>query len=184
MHQIEIANTQDCLKIDEAFLRQVAISTLVEEHVAEAHISVAIVDNATIRELNRQYLDCDHDTDVLSFLLECDPLQSPHDPSASRRRGSGKRIEGEVVISAEMALLRAGDFCWSPSEEIVLYLVHGLLHLVGYEDLCDAEKELMRSREQAILKLWKLSACYADSTEQEPVPHRPPLQGGPSGAES
>lgn len=155
MYEIDVANQQDHLEIDEAFLREVAERTLAEEQVAGAEISVAVVDNATIHRLNRQYLQHDDETDVLSFVLQVEGRQE-FSPGESGPRGAGKRIEGEVILSAEMAARRAAEFLWSPHHEVVLYLVHGLLHLVGYDDLTEVEQRVMREREGAILRIWNL----------------------------
>ena len=153
MYQIDIANSQDCLDVDEEFLTQVAERVLAAEQVAAAEISIALVDNATIHELNRQYLNHDYPTDVLSFLLECDPEETgpPAAGFPETLRGRGKRLEGEVIISTETALQDAENFGWSPREEVVLYLIHGLLHLVGYDDLSSTEQAVMRARERAML---------------------------------
>ena len=155
MYNIDIINQQTHVALDEDFLREMAERTLAEEGVAAAHISVAIVDNATIHDLNRRYLEHDFETDVLSFLLESSPEQS-FAPGAPGPRGAGRRIEGEIILSGEMAVQRAGEFLWSPHDETVLYLVHGLLHLVGYDDLTEVEQRVMREREGAILSLWNL----------------------------
>ncbi|HUG92091.1 MAG TPA: rRNA maturation RNase YbeY [Planctomycetaceae bacterium] len=156
-YQIEIANSQEFLEIDEAFLRDVVSRTLAEEHVARAELSLAIVGDEAIRQLNRGYLDHDEPTDVLSFLLGVG--QVSRRPRAAPR-GAGKFLEGEIVVSAETAVRRAAEFSWSPGEELVLYMVHGLLHLAGYDDLTAAEKRLMRRRERAILALWGLAPRY------------------------
>lgn len=62
-------------------------------------------------------------------------------------------IDGEIVISAEMATQSAVGFGWSTARELELYLVHGLLHLCGYDDGTGTERRLMRRRERSILKL-------------------------------
>jgi probable rRNA maturation factor len=172
MYEIDIHNAQDRLPIDEAFLQQVVRRTLAEERVAEAVISVAVVDNAAIHELNRTYLDHDYETDVLSFLLESEPTEA------------GIRLEGEVVVSAEMAVETAAEFDWTPHDELVLYLVHGLLHLTGYDDRDPAARQRMRDRERAILGLWDRS--LRDPEAAEPVggpPARRPVDGS-SGVDS
>lgn len=153
MYQIDIANSQDCLEVDEAFLTLVTERVLAEEQVATAEISIALVDNATIHELNRQYLNHDYATDVLSFLLDCEPAETVTPPSElpPTQRGQGKRLDGEVIISTETALQDAEKFGWSPREEVVLYLIHGVLHLVGYDDLSSTEQVVMRARERAML---------------------------------
>lgn len=155
MYQIDIADTQDRLELEEQFLIQVAQKVLAAEEVAAAEISVALVDDAAIHDINRQYLGHDYPTDVISFLLDCEPANSTH--PASPLRGRGKRLDGEVIISTETAIQQAGDFGWSPREEVVLYLIHGLLHLVGYDDLSYTERAVMRARERAMLALFHIT---------------------------
>ena len=169
MYSIQIANMQDQVEIDESRLQQIAENTLAAEQVAAAEISIAIIDNARIRVLNRRHLDHDYETDVLSFLLECEESAAPEQsarmaPVEDSPLGRGKRIGGEVVLSAEMAAATADDFDWSPHDEIVLYLVHGLLHLVGYDDGSDTQRRKMRSRERSLLSPWNLVPRYADVT--------------------
>ena len=162
MYEIEISNGQSSLSIDEANIREVAETVFKIECVESARLSVAIVDNSTMRKLNVRHLNHDYDTDVLSFLLECHQSESAN--VDADLRGSGKSLEGEVVISAEMACQSAREFDWSSENEMILYLVHGLLHLVGYDDLSKSERELMRSRERSILQTWNLNPRYAEDT--------------------
>ena len=167
MFCVEIADSQSAVAIAEESLHEIIERTLREEQVAAAEISIAIVDNATIRELNRRYLEHDFDTDVLSFLLEADGPETPPPPGSPR--GAGKRIEGEIIVSAEMAAQRAAEFGWSPGDELVVYLVHGLLHLTGYDDLTEPERRLMRAREREILALWGLAPAAPDEPPGDPV---------------
>ncbi|MFH1300759.1 MAG: rRNA maturation RNase YbeY [Planctomycetota bacterium] len=145
--QIKIQNSQHHLAIDEALLQETACFVLQSEKVAQADISLAIIDNAAIRELNQQYLEHDYDTDVLSFLLECQLDTEKQDPDL---RGAGKTIEGEIIVSAEMAVSMSESYQWSAANELLLYVIHGLLHLCGYDDLTEEEIQLMRIREQQI----------------------------------
>lgn len=149
MYEIEVANQQQCLTIDEQIVRDIVRQTLEAEQVAAASISVAIVSNAKIHELNRQYLDHDYETDVLSFLLE----ESFDDVRLDVPRGSGRSIDGEVIVSAEMAIEMADQYSWDAQHELALYLVHGLLHLCGYDDLTVDELPIMRAREYDIFQL-------------------------------
>ena len=157
MYLIEISNQQSDLQIDEQLLREAVQATLKAEEVAAARISIAIVDNQTIRQLNKRYLGHDWETDVLSFLLECEGPSGAGGGSDSSCPGRGKRLEGEVVISAEKALQRAPEFHWTAREELVLYLVHGLLHLVGYDDLTEKQRRAMRARERAVFERLSLT---------------------------
>lgn len=165
MYEIEIADNQECLTIDEDFVRTIVRQTLQTEHVSAATISVAIVDNAQIHELNRQYLNHDYETDVLSFLLEESRDPSVEQPPGAPR-GSGKTIDGEVIVSSEMASAMAGDYSWDAMDELTLYIVHGLLHLCGYDDLTADELPIMRARECHVFEVLGRPKPNRDSSDQ------------------
>lgn len=159
MYQIDIADRQDCLTIDVERLRNVAQSVLRSESVAEAQVSIALVDGTAMRQLNRQYLNHDYDTDVLSFDLS-DEMELPDTGNAGE--AEQRCLEGEIIISSEMAARVAAGFDWNPQDEVVLYLVHGLLHLVGYDDSTIEQTRVMRDRERELLKGWDLTPRYSD----------------------
>ncbi|QDT42321.1 Endoribonuclease YbeY [Gimesia alba] len=155
-YQINIQDSQNHIAIDERLIQviQEAVCYLLQtEKVNQAEISLAFFGNPAVRALNQQYLAHDYDTDVLSFLLdsEADPEQQ-----TTEIRGAGKRIEGEVIVSAEMAVAMAEKYQWSAKHELLLYVVHGLLHLCGYDDLSEDELQLMRTKEQQIFDHWGL----------------------------
>ena len=129
MYQVDVADNQECLPVDAEAVREVVHQTLEAEQVAAATISIAIVDNPTMHELNRQYLNHDYETDVLSFLLE----ESSH-PEIDVPRGAGRTIDGEVIVSAPYARQMSVEYDWPPENELALYIVHGVLHLCGYDD--------------------------------------------------
>lgn len=169
MYEIEVANRQDHLEIDPDFLVGVAQRTLEQEQVRRAEISIALVDNASIHELNRRFLNHDYPTDVLSFLLDEEAFldEEPRGKEAPVRqraqgtpRGAARAFGGEVILSTEMALQTAMQYHWNPRDEVVLYLVHGLLHLCGYDDLTEQELQVMRAREREILRHWNLVPHY------------------------
>ncbi len=128
---IDVADRQEALKVDRRRIVHAVEMVLHEAGVARAEISVAVVDDATIHALNRQYLEHDYATDVLSFVLERAPDE----------------LEGEVIVSAETAASRAPEFGWTACEELLLYVIHGTLHLVGYDDGTSDDRETMRARE-------------------------------------
>ena len=133
--KIEIANQQTFLSLDERLLRAAVRRVLGEAGVRKARISLAVVDDTTMARLNRRYLHHRGPTDVLSFALdECDGL------------------EGEVIVGAQVALRTAPQFGWSPHDELLLYVVHGALHLVGLDDRTDKQRVEMRKRESDILE--------------------------------
>ncbi len=161
--QVDVDDSQNALQVDHQHLQDVVRQTLAAEQCVSATISVALVDNATIHDLNRRYLQHDFETDVLSFLLDselADLSLLPIPPDAPR--GTGKRLDGEIIVSVEMACQTAEKYHWRPEDELALYVVHGLLHLCGYDDLTTGELRCMRQREHEVLQLWNLTPHYAD----------------------
>lgn len=175
---IEVNDAQSRLEVDVDTLREVAEEVLRHEGVASAEVSVALIDGETMRRLNREHLGHDYDTDVLSFLLDEEAPDEPAGPDAPR--GTGKRLDGEVLISTDVAAAAAEEFRWSGESEVVLYLVHGLLHLAGYDDLTDDEKALMRRREREHLARRGLTPVYAEADPDGPAADQTPAAGGPS----
>jgi len=149
--ELEISNHQSHVRISDARVRKIVRAVFSTERVAGATLSVAIADNAAIRAANREFLRHDYDTDVLSFLFESFCVARDATPFSQRRRGHGRQIDGEVLLSAEMAAEMAPRFGWTPLDELTLYLVHGLLHLCGYDDQTPRERRIMREREREIL---------------------------------
>lgn len=132
---VSVANEQTTHAVDESMLVDGARAVLGESDFSSAEISLAIVDDPTIHELNRQYLNHDFPTDVLSFLLD---------------DGNG-HLEGEVIISADTAAIKAAEIGWPSAAEQLLYVIHGTLHLVGYRDKSPAECDEMRAAETRFL---------------------------------
>ena len=104
-------------------------------------LSIAVVDDATIASIKRRYLNDARATDVLSF-----DLRDDEDDEA---------IEGEIVVSAETAHRQAKDLAVDPAEEILRYVIHGTLHLMGYDDHNSASRRRMRLAEDKVLLSFK-----------------------------
>src|SRR5437762_13908992 len=134
--KISIAVPQETVEVDRGLLRQVARTVLEGEGVRDAEISLAFVDNATIHRLNKQYLDHDEPTDVLSF---------PYSAA------NAKKLEGELVIGVEIARDQASERGHGTEAELALYVIHGMLHLCGYDDKSAAAEKEMRVREKHYL---------------------------------
>ena len=161
-YQILISNDQSTVAISADELRRVATLTLQSQGVLSAEISLAVVDDPAIHKVNRDYLQHDYPTDVISFLLDSGTADPPAilPIDVESRRGAGRWLHGDVILSAETAEREASEYGWEPQSEICLYLVHGLLHLCGYDDLTDEEQAIMRTREREILQLLGLSPSY------------------------
>ncbi len=133
---IEITDAQGHLPIDAPALEALAARVLRGEGVDSAAISIALVDDPAIRALNGRHLDHDWPTDVITFRLS-----EPGDPE----------LHAELVISAEMAATTARESGVDPRDELALYLVHGLLHLCGFDDRDEESSRAMRRREAEVL---------------------------------
>ncbi|MEX0985106.1 MAG: rRNA maturation RNase YbeY [Actinomycetota bacterium] len=126
-----VSDRQD-LPVDASGLAALARSTLVGEGLVDVELSVSFVDEAEITDLHVRYLDEPGPTDVLSFPQDDDDAD-------------GVRILGDVVICPAVAGRNApGD----PAAELRLLLVHGILHLLGYDHEEDAEKARMWARQE------------------------------------
>jgi probable rRNA maturation factor len=146
MFNVEINNQQARLAIDADRLTRAVEMILVEEGVEAAVINVAIVDDPTIHDLNRRFLDHDEPTDVLSFVLD----------------EEAGRLEGDVIASADTAARTAAQLQWPAADELLLYVLHGTLHLVGYDDLNPDSRREMRERERHYLSQFGLSSPSID----------------------
>jgi probable rRNA maturation factor len=163
--EIDISIRQNAVEIDVQQLHQAIQCALQIEQVASAVLSISIVDNSTIHAVNREHLQHDYPTDVISFQLDFafDDKDDDDDSATSDElRARGAMIEGEIIASAQMAAEMASSGQWTVLNELMLYVIHGLLHICGYDDLSATEKAIMRRREQAILNQLGLRPVYPD----------------------
>ena len=121
------------LKTDLApgLLERAAQAVLRHQGALADDLSVVLAGDARLRTLNRRYLDRDVPTDVLSF------------PAAEQDPETGRRYLGDVVISLPRARSQARSGGHSLQEELQLLVVHGVLHLLGYDHATPVEKKRM-----------------------------------------
>jgi len=132
-------------------LRGIARTVLAEESVPAAELGIFIADEDSIRELNRKYAGENESTDVLSFsLTEGETFASP----------DGVLRLGDVVIAYPVAERQAQEAGRSAGDEVAHLLVHGILHLLGYDHAEGADERRMRAREEELLKLVGVSAGH------------------------
>ena len=136
---LDVALDHDTRTLDLDRLRAVLDASAAGEGRETGEVTVVLTDHATVRELNVAHLGHDYDTDVLSFWLGADD-------------GSGA-LEGEVYVDLDTAAERCGEFGSDYEREAMRYAVHGLLHLCGYDDADDADRETMRGLEDCYLDL-------------------------------
>ncbi len=135
-YRIAVVDQQHVAAIDRRKLKQVVGAVLQSEGIKEAAIGVALLDDRRIRELNRQYLQHDRATDVLSFTY---------------RRDDGL-LEGDIAVSVETAAREAERRGIPLETELAFYVAHGVLHLIGYNDATPDERSRMWQRQVEILR--------------------------------
>ena len=137
MIQVEIHIQQDAYQVDRRQLRLAIQDVLSQEGIRNADISLAVVDDMTIQSLNRRYLRHDYPTDVLSFAFN---------------RSPNGDLEGEIIVSMETATHQSVEANWPVENELLLYVIHGALHLARYDDQQEKPRAVMKAKEQYYLK--------------------------------
>jgi ribonuclease HI len=132
---VEIHNEQNHLDVDLPRIMRAIAAAAGEE---DPSISVSIVGNEAIQAVNREHLGRDEPTDVIAFDYGEDIP------------GEGEDVEGEVIVSAERAVEAAAELGRAPGDELLLYIVHGVLHLRGFDDRDPEQRAAMRERERAV----------------------------------
>jgi len=131
--------------VDEGSLRRVAAEVLSQEGVKEeTELSLIITDDEAIRELNRRFRGMDAPTDVLAFGAGAEEhfVMAPEGPP----------YLGDVVISCQRAVAQAEELGHAVAQELKLLVIHGILHLLGYDHQEEAAAQKMREREREMIK--------------------------------
>lgn len=123
------------LRLDERVLQALVHRIADAEGCSVGTVSIVLTDHDTVLTLNREHLGHDYVTDVLSFDLSDEP----------------GHIDGEIYVDLDTAAERHEEFGASFAEEARRYVVHGVLHLVGYDDRDDDERATMRRLEDRFL---------------------------------
>ena len=147
--KVSITNRQKKVKLPSGLrllVRRACNAVLTAEKFSgPAEVSVTFVDNEQIQELNAEYRGKDISTDVLSFPLG-------ENGKFDKNRETGAYVLGDVVISAEKAVLQAEIYGHSLQREIAFLTVHSMLHILGYDHVAGGMEQVrMREKEEAIM---------------------------------
>jgi probable rRNA maturation factor len=134
---IEVLDEQEYLIVNTEQIKSICEKILDDSKIQSGKLGVILVDNDTIQQYNRDFLQHDYPTDVISF------------PIVDRRYEG--HLEAEILVCTQIALDRAGEFGWKPEEELLLYVVHGMLHLVGFDDTTPEIQIVMQQKEREYL---------------------------------
>lgn len=137
----------------EAVMEQIAAESLRYERFSEeCEISISIVDDAEIQQINRQFRGIDRPTDVLSF-----PQLTFAEGEKMERNENGEVMLGDIIISLERAKAQAEEYGHSLKREIAFLTAHSMLHLLGYDHMEPEEETEMFARQKAILEIAGIS---------------------------
>ncbi|NOT00725.1 MAG: rRNA maturation RNase YbeY [Phycisphaerales bacterium] len=145
-YEIEVTGAEGVPDVDADAIRRAVEGALRHRACARAQISVALIDDDAIAELNQRFLGHEGSTDVLSFDLSDAP-------------DSGA-VDGEVVISADTARREAAARRHPAAHELLLYAVHGTLHLLGMDDQTEIGAAEMHAIENEILTGMGIGPVY------------------------
>jgi len=134
--EILICNRQKAVRVFRQRLRRLVRFVARAEGVPLALVDLAVVGKEEMARLNRRYLRRAGPTDVLSF-----DLSEPHRPGLS----------AQIIVCGEIAAEEARRRGSRPQQELMLYVIHGLLHLMGYDDGTTSAAEKMHRREEELL---------------------------------
>jgi rRNA maturation RNase YbeY len=129
--EVTVSGRKRGIKTDAA---QLVLSILGSEKAAGSGINIVFTDNAAIKRINLEYRGKNYPTDVISF-----------------ENGSG----GDIFISVEKAARQAKEYGASFDEEIRRLVIHGTLHLLGYDHIKDADRKKMEPKERKYFKIEK-----------------------------
>ncbi len=151
---ILVNNIQEIIPVEEQWLNlleDVLQNALNAHKKPQSEVSVVLVDNQYIQELNSQYRGLDQPTDVLSFAMEEDATEGqevlPED---------APELLGDIFISMERAVEQSKEYEHSLIRELNYLAIHGLLHLLGYDHQTPEDTAAMRAEEEKILAAFQI----------------------------
>lgn len=150
---ISIYNLYEKIKINKKFVKDIVkktISYVKKNYSSEFDCNVIFVNNRYIKKLNKKYLNRNYSTDVIAFSME--EGKKIKDPLSLKRNDLG-----DVFISTEKAKIQACHLKHSLKKEITILTIHGVLHLMGYDDIKKKNKKMMDFCAYSILKRIKLN---------------------------
>ena len=134
--KLDIIDLQKFCRIDKNKVRKL-VKGILKTEKKEAELNIVFLDNKKIRKINKTFLGHNYATDVLSFEYNGTSI--------------GNNITGEIIVSVEMAIKLAQIYGHAVEGEIALYVVHGLLHMLGYNDKRKKDAKKMHLKERNLL---------------------------------
>lgn len=135
---------------EEKTIKKVIQTALEEEQIKhQLDIYITLTNNEEIHKINKEHRNIDRPTDVLSFpMFEKEDIKK----LKQEKKEQGEEILGDIIISIPKAQEQAEEYGHSFERELSYLVAHGMLHLLGYDHIKEEEKEIMRTKEEEILK--------------------------------
>jgi probable rRNA maturation factor len=156
---VVFANRQRARKINLRLLKQIVKALLADLEIAKAELEINLVATPGITRLNEKFLHHKGPTDVIAFDYTENVAQASRLHQSACSRDGHATLHGEIFICMDEAVLQAQKFGVSWQSEVVRYVVHGVLHLLGHDDLCAGARRKMKREENRLLR--KLSLRFA-----------------------
>ncbi len=142
--------------------RAVETSMQIEGFNIPSEVSITLVDNASIREINKQYRGIDKPTDVLSFPLLEGSNGKLEIKEADYNKDEKLLLLGDIVISLEMAVTQSEEYGHSFERELAFLTTHGMFHLLGYDHEEEDEAKIMFGKQETVLLQMRLQRNTAE----------------------
>jgi probable rRNA maturation factor len=161
---VTIANRQRVRKINLRLLKKIAAALLEDLEIAKAELEIDLVEGPEMTRLNEIFLKHKGSTDVITFdyrfgVPPSGGKFSKKSARTNRLKPELQTLHGEIFICVDEAVLQAQKFGVSWQSEVVRYIIHGILHLLGHDDLCAGARRKMKREENRLLR--KLSQRFA-----------------------
>ncbi|MDD5140966.1 MAG: rRNA maturation RNase YbeY [Verrucomicrobiales bacterium] len=141
---VVIANRQRTKKINARLLKQIVGGLFMELKIKEAELGINLVGAREMTLVNENFLQHEGSTDVITF---------DHSNAECGVRSAELQIHGELFVCVDEALLQARQFKTGWQSEVVRYIVHGVLHLLGHDDLRVAARRRMKREENRLVRI-------------------------------
>jgi len=164
--KIVVANRQQARKINSRLLKKIVEMLLADLEFEEAELGINLVTAREMTLLNETFLQHEGSTDVITFdytekVAQASRLYKKSLMREIRRRGARATLHGEFFICVDEAVAQAKTFKTSWQSEIVRYLIHGVLHLLGHDDHLAAARRQMKREENQLLAGLSRKFCLA-----------------------
>ena len=156
MRELQLRNRQRARRLNRELLRRIARALLEQElGLSSYELAIQFISPTKMADINRDFLAHEGSTDVITF-----DYRQGYEPE----RTVQLNLAGEIYISVADAVAQAGAFSTTWQEEVIRYIVHGVLHLRGYDDLKPEKRKIMKREENRLVRRLARSFQLRDIT--------------------